>query len=74
MALQKFVATHPSWFVDYIMMDRTSLDSAWGSGSTFMQKAEKGDKQFFGDRFMEEAKEDSQSEEQSRLSEQSGEE
>ena len=56
------------------MIDGTSLDGAWESGGTFMQKAEKGDEQFVGDGFVEEAKEDSQSEERSRLSEQSGEE
>ena len=56
------------------MMDGTSLDKAWESGSTFVQKAEKDDEQFVGDAFVEEVKEDSQSEERSRLSEQSGEE
>ena len=56
MALQEFVATHQSWFADNIMMDRTSLDGAWESGHTFVQKAEKGDKQFVGDGFVEEAK------------------
>ena len=73
-AIQEFVATHPLWFVDYIMMDGTLLDGAWESGGTFVQKAEKGDEQFVGDGFMEEAKEDSQSKELLRLSEQSGEE
>ena len=56
MALQEFVATHPSWFADYIMMDGTSLDPAWESGHTFVQKAEKGNKQFVGNGFVEEAK------------------
>ena len=74
MALQEFVATHPSWFVDYIMMDGILLDGAWESGGTFVQKAKKGDEQFVGDGLMEEAKEDSQSKERSRSSELSGEE
>ena len=74
MALQEFVATHPSWFVDYMMMDGTLLDGAWESGGTFVQKAEKGDEQFVGDGFVEEVKEDSQSEKRLHLSEQSGEE
>ena len=43
------------------MMDGTSLDGAWESGRTFVQKAEKGNKQFVSDGFVEEAKEDSQS-------------
>ena len=38
------------------MMDGTLLDGAWESGHTFAQKAEKGNKQFVGDRFVEEAK------------------
>ena len=73
MVLQEFIATHPSWFVDYIMIDGILLDEAWESGGTFVQKVEKGDKQFVGDGFVEEAKENSQSEERSRSSEQSGE-
>ena len=73
-ALQEFVATHPSWFVDNIMIDKTSLDGAWESGGTFMQKAEKGDEQFVGDGFVKEAKKNLQSEERSHSSEQSGEE
>ena len=52
MALQEFVATHPSWFVDYIMMDGILLDGAWESGGIFVQKVEKGDEQFVGDRFV----------------------
>ena len=56
------------------MIDGTSLDGAWKSGGTFVQKAKKGDEQFLDDGFVEEAKEDSQSEEWSRSSEQSGEE
>ena len=42
------------------MMDGTSLDRAWESGGTFVQKPEKGDKQFVGDEFVEEVKKDSQ--------------
>ena len=56
MALQEFVATQPLWFADYIMMDGTSLDRAWESRHTFVQKAEKGDKQFVDNGFVEEAK------------------
>ena len=74
MALYKFVATHPLWFVDYIMIDETLLDGAWESASTLAQKAKKGDKQFVSDRFVEEAKKNSQSEERSCLSKQSCEE
>ena len=74
MALHEFVATHTSWFVDYIMMDKILLDGAWESRGTFVQKAEKSDEQFVDDEFVKEAKEDSQSKERSRLSEQSGEE
>ena len=72
MAPQEFVVTHPSWFIDYIMMNGNSLDGTWESGDTFVQKAEKGNKQFVSDEFVEEAKENSQSKERSRLSEQSG--
>ena len=54
------------------MMDGTLLDGAWESGGAIVQKAEKGNTQFVGNGFVEEAKEDSQSKEWSRLSEQSG--
>ena len=56
MVLQEFVATHLLWFADYIMMDGISLDGAWESGHTFVQKAEKSDEKFVGNRFVKEAK------------------
>ena len=38
------------------MMDGISLDGAWESRHTFVQKAKKDDKQFVGDEFVDEAK------------------
>lgn len=41
MTLKEFVVTHPSLFVDYIMMEKALLDKVWKLRAIFVQKVKK---------------------------------